>query len=203
VDDPVSLERIRDALARAPATAPPDAGGAAVAVILRERSGEAEVLLIRRAAREGDPWSGQMGLPGGHREPDDDGLVATATRETREEVGLDLETHGRLLGALPAVPMRPQHRGTRMTVTPFVFEVVGDSAVRAGSEVEEALWTALHPLARHEHDTIHAFLRDGVTTERPAWNVGGRVVWGLTYEMLRSLLDTLPASGTAGAPAGG
>ena len=201
VDDPLSLERIRDALIRAPAAvqaAPDGAVAAAVAVILRQRAGAAEVLLIRRAARDGDPWSGQMGLPGGHREPEDDGLLATAQRETREEVGVDLRVHGRLLGTLPAILARPQLRETPMTITPFVFEVSPEVEARSGDEVEEVLWTGVGPLARHERDTVFDFVRGVHTLRRPAWNVDGRVVWGLTYEMLTSLFALLPGSATPG-----
>ena len=42
-----------------------------------------EILLMRRAQREGDRWSGQIGLPGGHAEDFDEDLVATARRESR------------------------------------------------------------------------------------------------------------------------
>ena len=48
---------------------------AAVAVILRPAPGETldstEILFIKRAERDGDPWSGHMAFPGGHMEPDD------------------------------------------------------------------------------------------------------------------------------------
>jgi 8-oxo-dGTP pyrophosphatase MutT (NUDIX family) len=45
------------------------------------------MLLIRRAERGDDPWSGQMGLPGGRRHATDPDLRHTAVRETLEEVG--------------------------------------------------------------------------------------------------------------------
>ena len=70
----------------------PGAGArrAAVAVLLRGASmGELEVLLMRRAIREGDRWSGQIGLPGGHEEDFDASLESTARRESLEEVGVD------------------------------------------------------------------------------------------------------------------
>src|SRR6478752_6570976 len=94
------LARLREQLARRPPT--PDDGDAsliwaAVAAVLVP-SPDA-VLLIRRAERAGDPWSGHMALPGGRREPEDADLVETARRETFEEVGLQL-ARSDLLGGL-------------------------------------------------------------------------------------------------------
>ncbi len=54
---------------------------AAVAVILRERGGVVEVLVIRRAERIGDRWSGQAALPGGKVDADDATIDDTALRE--------------------------------------------------------------------------------------------------------------------------
>ena len=61
---------------------------AAVAMILRDEGGEAQILMIKRAARDGDPWSGHMAFPGGRMEKEDQSLRETAIRETFEEVGL-------------------------------------------------------------------------------------------------------------------
>ena len=49
------------------------------------------ILIIKRAERLGDPWSGQMGLPGGRASVTDSDLMATAIRETQEEVGIELD----------------------------------------------------------------------------------------------------------------
>ena len=65
------IARLGQALAeRAPATVTLDAGEhplrAAVALVLRPGdAGELELLLIKRADYEGDPWSGHVALPGG------------------------------------------------------------------------------------------------------------------------------------------
>ncbi|HYN43940.1 MAG TPA: NUDIX domain-containing protein, partial [Thermoanaerobaculia bacterium] len=56
---------------------------AAVAVILRDGDGGVELLFIRRAEHPRDPWSGQMGLPGGRVDPGDASPLAAALRETR------------------------------------------------------------------------------------------------------------------------
>lgn len=49
-----------------------------------------EVLLIQRAPRAGDPWSAHLALPGGRRDEDDVDDIATARRETLEEIGINL-----------------------------------------------------------------------------------------------------------------
>lgn len=66
------------------------------------QKGDPEVLFIKRAARSGDRWTGHIALPGGKREPSDPDDRAAATRETEEEVGLDLNAdHCIFVGNLP------------------------------------------------------------------------------------------------------
>src|SRR5262245_2019379 len=109
------LQRIADAIRAYPAVvAERDEPywEAAVALVIRETGqGALDVLFMKRAAREGDPWSGQVSFPGGRRDKTDADLAATVIRETREETGLDLSTHGELFGALdeirPRTPMLP------------------------------------------------------------------------------------------------
>lgn len=64
--------------------------------------GEPEVLLIKRASRVGDRWTGHIALPGGRRDPEDEDDKAAAIRETSEEVGIDLSEKNALwIGNLP------------------------------------------------------------------------------------------------------
>ena len=64
--------------------------------------GEPEVLFIRRASRQGDPWTGHIALPGGRRDPGDADDFSAAVRETWEEVGIDLTSdHTLAAGNLP------------------------------------------------------------------------------------------------------
>lgn len=53
--------------------------------------GDPEVLFIKRAARKGDRWTSHIAFPGGGRDPGDKDDLAASIRETREEVGMDLE----------------------------------------------------------------------------------------------------------------
>lgn len=66
------------------------------------QGGDAEVLLIKRATRKGDRWTGHVALPGGKRETSDSDDCMTSVRETKEETGLDLDMdHCLLIGQLP------------------------------------------------------------------------------------------------------
>ena len=74
---------------------------AAVALIFRTgQDGSPELLFIKRAEYPGDPWSGQIAFPGGREESGDSSLLETATRETREETGIDLGREGLIIGVL-------------------------------------------------------------------------------------------------------
>ncbi len=163
---------------------------AAVSVIVRGRA-ELDLLLIKRAHHETDPWSGQMALPGGRWERGDDSLLDTAMRETAEETGVDLATDvhlGRLPNVHPNSPRLPH-----VTIQPFVFGVSSETRARAASEEVEAVhWVSL----RHLRDPATAgeveIEVEGSPTTFPGLRVDGEVVWGLTYRILRSFLDLYP-----------
>jgi 8-oxo-dGTP pyrophosphatase MutT (NUDIX family) len=161
---------------------------AAVAAILRDAAHGAEVLLIRRAAREGDPWSGHMAFPGGQREPEDQDLLETAVRETWEEIGLDLRAHASLLGGLETLPAVARGKRIAMSVTPFVFELCTEPPLTFSDEVAEVIWAPLPALARGELSTTIPYHFEGRELRLPAWDVQGRIVWGMTYNMLETLL---------------
>src|ERR1700737_5144593 len=81
--------------------AAPPTRRAVILLALRARAdGEPELLMIKRADAEGDPWSGHIACPGGRMEPGDHDLAVTAVRATREETGVDIARDGRLLGHL-------------------------------------------------------------------------------------------------------
>ncbi len=165
---------------------------AAVAIVLRDQPGGAELLLIRRAERAGDPWSGHMGLPGGHWEPGDAHLVDTAVRETQEEVGLALSVQSGLVGALPTIPAIAHGRRTRLAITPYLFVTAGAQTIRPNSEVAAALWVPIDALRDPRASTTIETEVEGHPLRLPAWQFQGHVIWGLTHAMLAPLLARLP-----------
>ena len=171
---------------------------AAVAIILRTRRvtthdvPELEVLLIQRAERQGDPWSGQIALPGGRQDPIDATLQDTAIRETREETGIDLAEDGLVLGTLdelrPRTPVLPP-----IVVTPFVAVVPGDTPIQISDELADAFWTPWSIFAdpaRIDETTVQV---RGAPWRVSSYAVGERVVWGMTERMLRQLAERIVA----------
>jgi 8-oxo-dGTP pyrophosphatase MutT (NUDIX family) len=162
---------------------------AAVALILRSSPAGAEVLFIERAAHAGDPWSGDLGFPGGKVETDDRDARLAAERETREEIGLDLGG-ARYLGRLSDIA------GAHLpvSVSCFVYGLTGPARFQLGDEVRTTFWTSLAQLCNPERHIEAAVRFDGSTLLRPAIRLlepGQTVLWGITYRLVIQFLGIL------------
>jgi len=185
-----TLREQLEGVAFAEAASPPPRR-AAVAIVLA-LSNAPRVLLMRRSLHPEDPWSGQISLPGGGRDPGDADLLATALRETREEVSVDLAEDGDLLGRLAPIQARARGQVLAMDVSPFVFTLRREVEVSVNEEAEEAFWFPLDRAAKGELD--HSYLyhhTDGSTRELPGWIFEKRVVWGMTHHILSDLLGLM------------
>ena len=184
-----SLEKIRSALARrAPQMQTPasEVRWAAVSLVLVVADqDEPEALLIRRAERVGDPWSGHVALPGGRCEPGDPDLLATARRETHEEIGLELDEDaflGQLDDLHPTRGLRPP-----IVVRPFVFGLAERPPLRLNWEVAGQLWTSLDEL-RGERVRSRLIVA-GRELEVPSIPLGDDILWGMTLRILDGFLE--------------
>lgn len=188
------LTHLAEVLARTPG-APAETDGsparAAVALALRhDAAGALDLLLIRRAERAGDPWSGQVALPGGRYAPNDESLLETALRETWEETGIDLHLHGRVLGTLDELRPRTATLPS-IIVTPVVVALEAAPALVLNHEVAEAFWIPVETLrdpAVSRESSVHV---RGATWRVPSFVLGEHVVWGMTERILRQLLSRL------------
>jgi len=164
---------------------------AAVTLVLRGND-HLELLLIKRARSERDPWSGHMALPGGRRDPSDVTIRDTAVRETLEETGIDLTSRAMHLGALDEVATASP-RLPKLTIAPFVYGVsAGASARVASDEVQAMHWVTLDVLRAPENQGSIEIPLPGGSRSFPTYEVAGEVVWGLTYRILSQFLDLYP-----------
>jgi 8-oxo-dGTP pyrophosphatase MutT (NUDIX family) len=196
LDDPrvIQLRSVFESRPAAAAARTPDAGEAAVALIVRPGP-TLELLLIRRAELEGDPWSGHVALPGGRRDPGDGSLLDTAFREAEEEVGVPLRRVGSFLGALdeitPSTPLLPP-----VVIAPFVLAVPpATRAHPAPREVQAALWVPVDALREASAlSEIMVELPDGAG-RFPSLVYGDFVIWGLTFRILAQFLEVTSGLG--------
>jgi 8-oxo-dGTP pyrophosphatase MutT (NUDIX family) len=162
---------------------------AAILLALRARTdGEPELLMIKRAEAEGDPWSGHIACPGGRMEPEDRDLAVTAVRETLEETGVDVARDGRLLGHLddisPRTPVLPP-----IVIRPYVALVRAGVQIVPSREVAEAFWVPVTALREQTAWGIGHVHVGNALREVSVFQHGEYVVWGLTERVLRQLLN--------------
>jgi len=169
---------------------PPPTLEASVALILHQDPSirHPELLFIRRAEREGDPWSGHMAFPGGRRQHEDENLTATALRETHEEVGF---RPSRVLGRLDDFTSDRSPRTPDLRVAGVVCEVSERPALALNHEVQSAVWIPLPWIL--DPRSIARFESPASGGSFPAFEYEGYVVWGMTYRILRSFFAVLGA----------
>ena len=174
-----------------PIPVPADLVQAAVSLVVRSRDG-LEVLLIKRAKHDEDPWSGHMAMPGGRRSEGDPSLLHTAMRETQEETGVRLRERGVHLGRLEDVlPLSPSL--PHMSITPHVFGVPADTpALVASAEVEAVHWVSLDLLRYPGTRSQVEIPLPGGSRNFPCLRVVNDIVWGLTYQILDDFLLRAP-----------
>jgi 8-oxo-dGTP pyrophosphatase MutT (NUDIX family) len=147
------------------------------------------ILLITRRDREGDPWSGQVAFPGGHKSTSDKTLLQTAIREAAEEVGVALHEHN-LLGALPLTYSHTH----RMPVASFVFELENEVSITLNDEVAESFWVSLNELSRISATTSQVWVEGG-KLDVDSYVCDKHVIWGLTFRIINTLLNKPQSNG--------
>jgi len=163
----------------------------AAVAILRSPAPAECVLLIRRAEREEDSWSGHWSFPGGRRDPEDRDPLHTALRELDEECGIRLSLE-HVETALPHVWAR-RKTGPFVLVAPFLFQVDGELATELDPrEAAESLWVPLALLrdpVRHRLRTVPGRPKEMLY---PGIDLNGVPLWGFTYRLITDWLGLTP-----------
>ena len=172
---------------------------AAVTLLLREVEGDDLVLIIKRAERLGDPWSGHLALPGGRVEEQDEDLLITAARETREEVGIDLlgmdlldgmVSRQNFIGQLPT--LTPASPGLPpIEITPLVALTPPDQSLQPNDEVGDLYWLSISELLANGRSSEYRLNLGSYVRKWPAYPSPGGPIWGITERILTSFLTLL------------
>jgi 8-oxo-dGTP pyrophosphatase MutT (NUDIX family) len=167
--------------------APHDRGHAAVAMLLRERKGSPEILFIVRAKHDLDPWSGNIGFPGGRLNPTGESAQQAAERETLEELSLDL-SENRYLGRLDDLygAIMP------VLVSCFVYQLVQPANMRPNHEVADIFWVPLVKLLEAKRQQYRSFYYRGTERVHPVVELlepHEPLLWGITYRLIRNFFS--------------
>jgi 8-oxo-dGTP pyrophosphatase MutT (NUDIX family) len=169
---------------------PVDKAEAAVLILIRSSRRGLEVLSEQRAEQPSDPWSGQVGLPGGHTEASDRSLTDTVLRELEEEVGI----HPHALAGPPRLfdVRRARPSGLRVAVFADQIRSLPDASPDlASDEVTTTFWLPLRALEKTQRRTRATPYGD---IEVDAVEFESHVVWGFTLRVLQDFMGWLRAT---------
>lgn len=154
---------------------------AAVALVVRERAGLAELLLSRRAGHlRHHPH--QICFPGGRQDGSDGTLWATAVRECHEELGLEA------LSCIARLP--PHHTRSGYAVHPFIASHAGEGTLRQQqSEVSDAFWLPLQLLLNSQR--YHKVALAELPLPLIFLPTSHGLIWGVTAAILYRLARRL------------
>ncbi|WP_081746579.1 CoA pyrophosphatase [Arthrobacter sp. H5] len=146
-----------------------------------------DVLLVVRSINLAK-HPGQVAFPGGGIDNDDDGPVAAALREAREETGLD-PGGVEVLGTLPEVGLPVSN----YMVTPVLAWWTAPTPVDVvdRSESSHVFRAPVADLLSPDSRCTVIMRRRGLSRRSPAFQIQGVTVWGFTGILLAGLFDGL------------
>lgn len=160
---------------------------AAVSVIVSTEPTAESLILIQRSQYEG-VHSGQLAFPGGKKEESDFDFYETAVRETREEIGIELEEH-HFIRKLTPLYIPPSN----FEVHPFLFYTnnrlqftIDPYEVAAVISLPISVLIDDQTVSKREIDTSYNF-----KIKTSVFTFGEHVVWGATAMMLAEVKQML------------
>lgn len=154
---------------------------ASVLVPLVDRASGVTVLLTQRTD-DMPSHAGQISFPGGRRQAGDADAIATALRETEEEVGLARQFI-QVIGTLDLY-----RTGTGYEITPVIGIVTSGFTIRADPrEVADVFEVPLEHFLDEVNHKIGSRTWQGRERRYYAMPYGERYIWGATAGMLKNL----------------
>ncbi|WP_258104271.1 CoA pyrophosphatase [Marinoscillum sp. MHG1-6] len=159
----------------------------AVLIMLYKKNGQWFFPLIQRPLYEGI-HSGQVALPGGRKEEQDVDIIATALRESQEEIGLG-QNGVTVLGCLSDFFVAVSNYMVTPVIGYYQKNPVFEPDDREVAEVIEAPLNQLLDIGLLKEKEITA--SSGYKLHSPYFEIENKVVWGATAMMLSELVDVI------------
>jgi len=161
---------------------------AAVLIAIAQGAAREESILLTLRAQHLSAHSGEVAFPGGKKDEDDTDLLATALRETYEEVGLAPSR----VKIIEQLPVSHTYRG--VNVTPFVGLVDSQEGLRANDdELQSLFWVPMDFLKKDLRTRTDIFHINGQEHWSPVYDFDGYRIWGFTARVLVEFLNRVYA----------
>lgn len=159
--------------------------GQAAILLAVAGEGEQQRILLTKRAEHLNIHKGEVAFPGGKWEPGDANLLATALRESREEVSLK-EDEVKVIGQLDICYTR-----AGMPVTPFVAQIAEDLDLRPNTDELDALfWVPLGFFLKDQRERTDIFIRKDREDWAPVYHYSGFKIWGFTARVIVEFANT-------------
>jgi 8-oxo-dGTP pyrophosphatase MutT (NUDIX family) len=145
------------------------------------------LLLMRRAERKGDPWSGHVSFPGGRVDPTDASTRDAALRELQEETGISAATELVPIGRLSDLLTREHGRHRPMVVSPYVYRTPRTLVLEPSREAAKLWWEPMANLVAPERRKRMVWRLAGIPLRVSAIDVDDARLWGLSLMMVDEL----------------
>lgn len=161
------------------------------AAVLMPITGDSEPQLLLTLRASGlSTHGGQVSFPGGHRDPEDADLAATALRETWEEIGIN-RYQVELVGQLSTLVSLHG-----LAVTPFVGRIIGSPQLTPNADEIAAVFNVPLAFFRDQPpECVHRLTYQKGYWYVPSYRYQRHQIWGLSAMMIVELLNVLFGAG--------
>ncbi|MGC1709023.1 MAG: CoA pyrophosphatase [Nitrosotalea sp.] len=184
----LELEKIKNALSSSISAQVQGKQNTKLAAVLIVIHGQEPSVIMTERPKTMDYHAGEISFPGGRWEPDDADLLATAIRETREEIGVEIHNN-QVIGQLK--PVTTLNSG--FTIAPFITILEKIPLIMTTTEIESILQIHLIPLLKtmdKDKDPAHKSIQEMYT-----FKFQNHLIWGASARMLNQIANSLSTNG--------
>jgi len=180
----MELEKLKDALSSKIFPEISDDGKNKLASVMIVIYGTEPIIIMTEKPDTMNFHAGEISFPGGKFDQDDNDLLDTAIRETKEEIGLEISKN-KVIGQLK--PVTTLNSGFK--IIPFVSILDSVPQLSANHEVKTILHIPMIPFLKtlaDDPDPNHKSIQEMYT-----FTFENKIVWGASARMLKQIVDLM------------